>query len=353
MSQPTTPTLWIHGLGVTSPLGDTAAATAAAVRAGISRRRQGARRNRQGQPMIVASLPDEALPPPAADLSASTDHARRLLRIATHAAREASAAANAASPLLLALPEPHPDLPDLESQHFLADLQRQSGVPLDLARSALAAGGRAGALAALADAHALLGDPALSCVLVGGVDSLLEPSLLAALDRARRVHAVGVRDGFAPGEGAGFLLLSRRRELPGSRARCRVTLPGVADEPGHLYDPDEPHRGDGLAAAIAAATRGCESAAIRTVLAGLNGEHYFAREWGVAALRNAEKFAADLRLEHPVDCLGDPGAALGPTLVALAATALVKGYHAGPSLVWCASDGALRAAAIVELIGDP
>ncbi len=87
---------------------------------------------------------------------------------------------------------------------------------------------------------------------------------------------------------------------------------------------------------------------MHTVYAGLNGEQDGAREWGVAALRSRDALADDLELEHPASSLGDPGAAMAPTLLALVATGLERGYCAGPALVWCASDGPLRAAAIVE-----
>lgn len=342
-------TLWIHGIGLTTPLGERPAAVAAAVRAGLSRRSEGALLNHNGDPMIVSRVADEALPPLAPALADRPARHRHLLRLATHALQQAVAALPDPSelPLLLALPESHPALPPFEPGPLLADLRAQTGVPLATERSALSYRGRAGALAALADADARLREPGCPFVLVGGLDSYLDPDLLAALDRDRRVHALGMRDAFAPGEGAAFLLLSHHQRLPGSCARILLAPPGLGHEPGHRHGA-ETNRGDGLADALRAALHGRPDASVHTVHAGLNGEHFGAREWSVAALRNRHSFADDLQLEHPVDCLGDPGAALAPTLIALVAIGLERAYCRGPALVWCASDGPQRGAVVVE-----
>ena len=53
----------------------------------------------------------------------------------------------------------------------------------------------------------------------------------------------------------------------------------------------------------------------------------------------------------PIDCLGDPGAALGPVLMALASIGISKGYVEGPCLVWAASDGGERGAAVIAGAG--
>ncbi len=341
--------MWIHGLGLMTPLGERPAAVAAAVRAGLSRRGESPCLNHNGDPMVVSQVPDDALLPLAAALADRPAAHRRLLRLATRALQQAIAHLPDPPeiPLLLALPESHPKLPPFAPGSLLADLRIQCEVPLALTSSALTYSGRAGALAALADAFARPHDPRSPFVLVGGLDSSLDPELLAALDHDRRVMAVGVRNGFAPGEGAAFLLLSQRQILPGSRARIHVSRPALGHEPGHRHG-DAPLQGDGLADALREALRGRPAASIRSVYAGLNGEQDGAREWGVAALRNREALADDLQLEHPASSLGDPGAAMAATWLALIATGLERGYCGGPALVWCANDGPLRAAAIVE-----
>ena len=73
------------------------------------------------------------------------------------------------------------------------------------------------------------------CALVGGVDSYLDLYLLATLDGEDRILADGVMNGFAPGEGAGFLLLCSTETAAqrGLKPLAEVCKPGLGQEPGH------------------------------------------------------------------------------------------------------------------------
>ena len=83
------------------------------------------------------------------------------------------------------------------------------------------------------------------------------------------------------------------------------------------------------------------------------------KEWGVARLRNSERFADELRVEPPADCIGDSGAALGAIMLGLAALAIDQGHWPEPRpiwanedpglcLVWSTSDREPRAAALLQ-----
>ncbi len=226
----------------------------------------------------------------------------------------------------------------------------QVGRRFDVARSRVFPNGRAAGVLALAEGLALLRLQAAGQVVVGGVDTHVDHALLAALAGEGRLRAEGVPEGYVPGEGAAFLLLTSpgggRRS--GRAAIARVTGVAQALEPGHRYSA-EPHRCDGLAAAFARLfDAGAAPGPIETVYAGLNGERLFAREWGVAQIRHRDRFAEHVAVEHPADCLGDAGAALWPILAALAAIGVKEGYRRSPCLVWCSSDQAERGAAIVS-----
>jgi 3-oxoacyl-[acyl-carrier-protein] synthase-1 len=337
---------------MTTPLGLRASATAAAVRGGISRFNESPLMNRSGRPMILARLPDEALPPLGRELMPQhslTSRQIRMLRLGTHAVAEAASALPGENevPLLLAGPEPYPGEPPAVEAAFIAQLAQQVGSKLTVARSTVHPSGRAGGLEVLAAAVDLIHRRGLSHVLVGGVDSFVDAGLLGLLDRDGRVHAEDVVDGFVPGEGAGFLLLSSRRVLPTSTAVGFISTPGIAQESGHRYS-EQPYLGDGLSNAVRAAVQGASGLPIRTVFASFNGESFGAKEWGVAFIRNREAFHPEVRVEHPADCFGDLGAAVGPVLVGLAAIGLKKGYLPGPCLIWCASEGSPRAAVLVS-----
>ena len=353
---------WVCGIGMITAVGDSTAQTAASVRAGISRYAESSVYNKRFLPMTMALLPEENLPPLNEELENATpgltSRQRRMLRLAEPALKEALAPLPRGKkiPLFLAVPEKLPDQPDRPppvTQKFLDQLITQTGTEqIDRAKSKLLPTGRTGGLQAIQDAIlALAQSDDLGYALVGGVDTYLDLYLLGTLDKDDRVLADGVMDGFAPGEGAGFILLcsNKAKESHSPLPTAQVTPPGIAAEPGHRYS-EEPYKGDGLAEAVTAATEaGLNGTPARTVLCSMNGESFGSKEWGVATLRNTAALDETLRTEHPAECFGDTGAAIGPILVGLAALGMEQGYLPGPCLVWCASETEHRAAVCVTI----
>jgi len=90
--------------------------------------------------------------------------------------------------------------------------------------------------------------------------------------------------------------------------------------------------------------------AIDVVYSSMNGESHWAREFGVARLRNCRHFRESAVVEHPADCYGDLGAATGPVLMGLAALDLMKRARPARHLVCCSSDHTPRAAVIMESV---
>jgi 3-oxoacyl-[acyl-carrier-protein] synthase-1 len=78
----------------------------------------------------------------------------------------------------------------------------------------------------------------------------------------------------------------------------------------------------------------------------MNGEHYWAKEFGVAMTRSSHRFS-NVKHEHPADCYGDIGAATGGALIALAALHSLKQSTPTSCLVCTSSDTAYRAAICV------
>jgi len=345
----------VCGVGMATPVGDCAAQTATSVRAGISRYASSSILNRRLEPMTLALLPNDSLPPlvePLALLSELTPRQERMLPIADVALRDVldGVPSTARPPLFLAGPEAIPGLPPQIDQRFLDHLLTQTEAPIDREASRLLPGGRAAGLQAVGAALELLEAGGRELVLAGGVDSHLETDVLALLDREERVLAAEVLDGFAPGEGAAFLLLGTRAaaERLGIEAPAVVHAPGLAMEPGHRYS-EAPYLGTGLAQAVADALAGASRPPVRTVFSTMNGESFWVKEWSVAYSRSANGFAPDFRLEHPAECFGDTGAAAGPILAGLAARGLGDGTVAGPVLVCASSEHAARAALLVTM----
>lgn len=344
----------IIAVGMVTPVGLCAAQTAASVRAGIGRLVQSDFNDQRGDSLIMGLADGDELPPLVDDLDERSLSPRqeRMARLGGTALTEAVRARSGDRPpaLCLGLPEPRSEARYPIGAELLEVIALQSGQALDLARSQVHTTGRAAGLVALDNALTMLDRREATSVVVGAVDSYWDAGLLEALDAEGRLKTDKVSDGFVPGEGAAFIVLAPSRAGSPSSGNARVVATGQGIEPGHLYS-EAPYHGEGLAAAIRAVFDASppEVAAHRTatVYAGFNGESHWAKEWGVSHIRNAERFAESLNIEHPVDCMGDPGAALGLIMLALSTFRLRRESDESSALIWCSSDRGERAAALV------
>jgi 3-oxoacyl-[acyl-carrier-protein] synthase-1 len=347
------PDLVIASAGVITPIGLSLAETAASARARVARIAEIECLDRRQEPFLAGTVPDDGLPALAESLRTARLQPReaRMLRLAHAAVEEALAPlppAEPAVPLLLGLPEQHTARP-LDPTAFLARLGEQTRGLIDAPRSVAAPRGRAAGLMALREAAARLTRGDARHMLVGGVDSLVDPYVLGTLDLQGRIRHPENHDGLSPAEGAAMLLLMTAEVAAEHGIRPLARLLGSASgrEPGHLYS-DDKYLGEGLAGTLAALlTEAPPPAPIATVYGSFNGERYWAREFGVARLRETAAFVAEHAMEHPAECFGDLGSAHGPALAALAAHALRHGYRAAPCLVYASSDYGDRAAALV------
>jgi 3-oxoacyl-[acyl-carrier-protein] synthase-1 len=327
----------------------------ASARAGIGRTGSSPVMDRHAEPLPMGLVPEAALGSldPEIDALPLPPRARRMLGLAAPSFRAVARDLGRAIPVFLGLPELTPAAPPWLI-HFPAYLQALTGVMVDRERSLVVPQGRAAALMALVRALAVLETDPSATVIVGGVDSYLDLRLLAMLDREQRILGPRVTDGFIPGEGAAFYVLSGggapMSHAPGRRV---VVQAAEARDAGHRYG-DVPARGEGLADALARMRQGMppHPPPIATTLAGFNGESFDAKLWGVARLRHYDFFSPAMVIDHPADKFGDAGAAMGAILVALAAQALTSGTRSGPVLVWAASDGESRGCAMVSLAED-
>ena len=103
------PGAWICGIGMVTPVGGSTAQTAASVRAGLSRYQESSVYNKRFEPMTLALVPDQDLPPLNEALAALPDltaRQARMLRLAEPALQEATEPlpAGQSVPLFLAGP---------------------------------------------------------------------------------------------------------------------------------------------------------------------------------------------------------------------------------------------------------
>jgi 3-oxoacyl-[acyl-carrier-protein] synthase-1 len=337
----------IVGVGARTPVGLRADTTAAAVRAGISRVGEHPYMvDRVGEPMYFAF--DRALGP-------DPTGRERLLGLARPALLEACAGLDRSeSPrvdLLLGLPEPRPGFTEDDAAYVAGELARD--LPVAFSGVTLFPSGHAAALLALQSALERLTSRYSDWCLVGGIDSYLEPDTLDWLDDNRQLKSKRNRSAFHPGEGAGFVLVTRPElaESLGMMARAQVLAVAQAREP-HPIKTDGVCVGLGLCEAIREATRPIDPRRerISRSYCDINGERYRTDEFFYVPLRVWEPFVDSNTYEAPAVSWGDAGAASGALFAVLATESAARGYAPGTySLLWASSEGGDRCAALLAL----
>lgn len=345
----------VVGVGLATPLGVGLDQTATAVRAGVAAHRERPWESSTFQPTVMATLPDDILPAvpirqePGMDVNAAEAEAR-LTALAALALRAVGDTGAGGVPLVLGLPN-EAELQGYQSGRVLEALAGVAADRVHGGKSEAICKGRASGLLAVHQACALLQSGQADLVLAGGCDTYRNMARIEALDEAERLNTETNMDGFTPGEGAGFLLLtteavSRER---GMAPLCKLAGPAEGFEPGHLNSA-LPYTGEGLSATWQMLLKIRAGPKLEMVYSSMNGEHYWAKELGTACIRCSEYLSSDLTIMHPADCLGDLGAATGPLLVALAAWTISRAQLQRTALVSCSSDLGERASLLVEAV---
>lgn len=328
------------GIGARTPVGLTAPASAAALRAGICRLREFSYTTLHGKPLIVGADPwlKDVVPGP-----------RRMIELAAAALAEAltgvEPTAVSECRVWLSLPELRPGFGDREAttvERAIAERVRQRGFRCD---ATLGGRGHAGVIQCVQQVLASPNDERPH--LVVGVDSYCDDECLLWLEQERRLAQDGVRGGFTPGEASGCLLFGRRRlgTHLGRRSLATISGAGVCPET-QLRDSDAGSFGVALSQAVQDAAMGLSlpAQAADDVYCDLNGERYRSEEWGMFATRS---YAALQTLNYETFCgsIGDIGAAFGAIATVVAARSFVRGYARGcRTLVTAGSDSGTRGA---------
>jgi len=237
-------------------------------------------------------------------------------------------------------------------ENLLPEVQRRLGLP-GHPRSALVALDQVGCAQAMLAAAALLSAGTVKRVIVAGVDSFLDPTTLDAYRARRRLMTASNSNGFFPGEGACAVLLGPAADSAPA-GRLMVMGMGTAHEPAPI-ESTEPFqaRGSTQACREALLSAGISMRDIGCRITDLSGEHYKFKEAAFVAgrLDTAQREVAQ-QLWHPIEYLGDIGAAILPCLFAQALHAGQHGYAArGSALCHVGSDQGGRAAFVVRYDG--
>ncbi len=347
----------VVGIGMITPVGGDVVQTFTSIRAGLSAFNELSWLDKAYEPFVMAAVPDEALPELEGEITKETgltSRESRMLKLAGTAIQEAvaSIAPKGPVPLFLGFPENETTI-KIDHPAFLKRLTKQAKLEIDFSKSELIPKGRAAGLLALQKGIELLAKGKDKLVIIGGVDSYKDLYILGTLDMEARVKTSQNLDGFIPGEGAGFLVLTTAQHALATDLKplCKVSGVATGFEEGHLYS-EEVYKGEGLAEAVGKIFENGSSPKepIQTVFAGFNGESHWAKEWGVAFLRNRSRFAENHAIEHPADCFGDTGAASGPLMIGLVTKGVEKNFRRPPFFVFSSSDKGDRAAAVLEKV---
>lgn len=202
---------------------------------------------------------------------------------------------------------------------------------------------------ALREAEQLIDKQKVPCCIVAAVDSLLEHDLKNYYLEQRRLLTPTNSNGFSPGEaGTALLVVPANNSLEGE---LQILGMGMAMEKAAI-DSEQPSRGEGLTEAIrkAFAEAGITIQETQYRIADLNGEHYKAKEMSLSMGRfHREPTAKLFDVWHPIEYIGDVGAAIGPIILGWALHAGRKGYGIGPTvLCTLGNDDGARAALVVN-----
>ena len=339
----------VAGVGAATPIGRTAAASAAAVRAGIAGFADHPYMiDGRGDPFVVAMAPS---------LESEMRSESRILELACTAAHEAVGAAQAAVktpsniPVIMGLPQNRPGLGSALASQLEAGLARRLLDSFRVSRVQSLPNGHSSGLMAIEVGCRELREGRTAFVLVGGADSYLDADTLEWLDERERLHIPTNAWGFIPGEAAGFCLLCSAEIAAhyGIAVLGKVVATATSNEPNRIYT-ETLCIGEGLTKAVQLALAAMRPGTmIDETICDQNGEAYRADECGFMLARTSQYFVTPTDFLTPADCWGDVGAASGPLFVSLAVFAALKGYAKGVrTLLWTSSDSGERSAVLFE-----
>lgn len=212
--------------------------------------------------------------------------------------------------------------------------------------------GPVGGVVALQEASRLLSTRRARCCIIAGVDSFLQQKVIEAYLEKRRVLTPLNSNGFIPGEAGTAILV-----VPaGSSPNDELQILGASITKEHAtITAEEPLRAEGLTQAIGEAMEAAQ-VTLRDVayrITDLNGEHYKFKEATVASMRFERKTEKPRErlfdIWHPIEYIGEIGAAITPCLISIALSASQKGYALGDTaLLHVGNDDGERAALVTR-----
>ncbi|WP_158623327.1 TIGR02270 family protein [Corallococcus sp. CA053C] len=215
------------------------------------------------------------------------------------------------------------------SRTLLPRLLAQATLPGGVSQQELFFGDSPGFVTALRAAERALRSGAVERCIVGGIDSLVEPEWLDALEELRLLKTPNRPAGLMPGECAAFVLVEKVDTAARRSASVHAYIDAMASasEPAHLFS-GQPHLGVALTSVLAEVLGNLEDRGRETglVFTDVDGTMQRAQDWGYAQVRMDGFPLRELPQWAPVDAWGGVGAATGALAVCMAARSFARGH---------------------------
>ena len=218
--------------------------------------------------------------------------------------------------------------------------------------SAVISRGQVSAVVGIQKAHQLIEENRATYCIVAAVDSFLQQKVVEVYLDRRRILTSSNSNGFIPGEAGSAVLVAGTE----SRSDLSIEVLGIGFGKEHAtIESETPFRAKGLEKAIrdALTEARMDIYDITYRITDLNGEHYKFKEAAFALMRFEHKpVKRAFQLWHPIENIGDPGAAIGPCVLSCALHAGREGYGPG-DVVLChfGNDDGERAAIVARYDG--
>lgn len=267
----------IIGCGVVTAVGYNALMNASSVRANSSRFQESYMVDRFGEPMLLSMV--KFIGDEVRDLDRLVALAVPAMMEAMHPVLKNDSLRSALSEIgiCLGIAALRPGLHDNIGQSLLSRLTIETAIPFSERKRFLISTGHASTLSGIEKAVEWIASGKEELVLIGGVDSYYNADTLEWLDENKRLHSEQNKDGFIPGEGAGFCLLassdfvSRYRLMP-----LATILSAVSGEEPHPLTSNGICIGQGLTHVLsqALAVLTSENVVADWTLCDMNGESF-------------------------------------------------------------------------------
>jgi 3-oxoacyl-[acyl-carrier-protein] synthase I len=338
--------IYFGAAGLVCPVGLSAKAACAAMRAGVAKFDDLPYGDKNGQAIVGASVPG---------LDFTLKRGQRLVELLALAIADSLAECTGLRldkvPLLVGLAEPGRPAGGAQMvKTIVPQVQEKLGLKFHPGLSRAIPEGRAAGFEVLRVAREILShDPEVPGCLVCGVDSYINASSLLWLEHQWRLKREDHSNGVIPGEAAAAVLVHRHPD-PVSGSQVSLAGLGFGNERATVLS-EEPLLGLGLTEAARAALHeaGIQMHEIAFRISDVTGESYGFKEQALVIGRLLRVHREEgYPIWHCAENIGDTGAAAGVVGLVTALYAFRKGYAPGRiALCFASSDWGKRAVAVL------